>query len=79
MTVGLIFTLLLVSLNNKIARVDLTGKWLEIPCLEKLGFVPFNAQAHLTRLNKFLIGGVFKSRADDTQCFILLMTLKLNE
>ena len=26
MTVGLIFTLLLVSLNSKIARVDLTGK-----------------------------------------------------
>ena len=47
MTVGLIFTLLLVSLNNKIARVDLTGKWLEILCLEELGFVPFNAQAHL--------------------------------
>ena len=32
-----------------------------------------------TRLSKFLIGGVFKSRADNTQCIILLMTLKLLE
>ena len=31
------------------------------------------------RLRRFLIGGVFKSNADDTQCFILLLTLKLLE
>ena len=29
--------------------------------------------------SKFLIGGVPKSSADDTQCFILLLTLKLLE
>ena len=32
-----------------------------------------------TRLSKFLIGGVFKSSADDTHCVILFLTLKLLE
>ena len=53
---------------------------------EGLG-VPLNTQTYVhsvngsgglcTRLSKFLIGGMFKSSAYDTQCFILLLTLKL--
>ena len=88
MTVGLIFTFLLVLLKKK-RSLELTDDWKSLlrETREGLGTCPSTPKPTCTRiigsggsctwLSKFLIGGVWWY-ADDTQCFILLWTLCLS-
>ena len=72
-----------VELNREIAGCTLreTRKGLSTcPSMPKPTWtLLFGSRGSCTRLSKFLIGVVFKSNSDNTQCFIWLMTLKLLE